>query len=224
MEKYNGWDIVFAQEFEKEYFKTMTSFLNSLSPEIVFPPKEKRLSAFMACRPESVKVVIIGQDPYHNIGQANGLSFSVDSEPLPPSLRNIFKELVQDVGVHYPTSGDLMPWAHQGVLLLNSALTVEAHKAASHSKIGWEHFTDAIIKYLNTTFQNVVYIIWGAHAHKKCRIIDAQRNCVLISSHPSPLANTKPFGMYPPFSGSGPFSKANAYLSSVGKVPIDWGL
>ncbi len=224
MEKYNGWDELFAVEFKKEYFQRLSAYISSLPQEIVFPPKSQRLSAFMACRPEQVKVVIIGQDPYHNVGQANGLSFSVDITPLPPSLKNIFKELSADIGGNNPLSGDLMPWARQGVLLLNSALSVEAHKAGSHSKIGWQYFTDAVIKHLNDNYENLVYIIWGAHAHKKCLYIENQRNCVLISSHPSPLSNTKPFGAYPPFSGSRPFSKANDYLQSIGKTPIEWRL
>ena len=222
MEKYNGWDVIIASEQTKDYYKQLEEFLYSLPSDSVFPPENMRFNAFKACRPEEVKVVVLGQDPYHNVGQANGLSFSVNIAKLPPSLKNIYAELASDLGLNVPTTGDLTYWAKQGVLLLNTSLTVEAHKAGSHSKIGWQQFTDAIIQYLNTNYKNIVYIIWGAHAYGKCKIINAAQNCTLISSHPSPLSCYKSFGEYPPFKGSKPFSKANTYLLSVGKTPIDW--
>ncbi len=224
MNKYNGWDEVIELECAKPYFVQMTKFLNSLPETNVFPPKGQRLNALMACRPEDVKVVIIGQDPYHNINQANGLAFSVNITPYPPSLKNIYNELVSDLGIQYPNTGDLTAWAKQGVLLLNTSLSVEAHKAGSHSRIGWQLFTDAIISHLNNNYKNIVYIIWGAHAFTKCKIIDLTQNKAIISSHPSPLSNTKSFGQHPPFKGSRPFSKANEYLRSIGKSEIDFTL
>ncbi len=224
MEQYNGWDELISKETEKEYYVKMTQFLEAQAQHLIFPPKEQRFNALLACRPEEVKVVIIGQDPYHDIGQANGLAFSVNIPKLPPSLKNIYNELVDDLGAPYPTTGNLTPWAKQGVLLINNSLTVEAHKAGSHSKIGWQHFTDAIIKHLNTHYQHIVYIIWGAHAYKKCSIIDLENNHAIVSSHPSPLSCHKAFGAFPPFKGSKPFSQTNAYLRSVGKTEIDFRL
>ena len=222
MEKYNGWDKIIEQEQAKNYYKQMDFFLHSLPSDRIFPPENMRFNAFLTCRPEDVKVVIIGQDPYHNIGQANGLAFSVNISKLPPSLKNIYAELAADLGITKPTTGDLGAWARQGVLLLNTSLTVEAHKAGSHSKIGWQKFTDAIISYLNSKYKNIVYVIWGAHAYEKCKMINLEQNCTIISSHPSPLSCYKSFGKYPPFKGSHPFSKIDEYLMSAGKMPIDW--
>lgn len=225
MNKIDSWSALFQQEFEKEYFKKMEIFLHDRSKQVeIFPPENCRFRAFGATAPEDVKVVIIGQDPYHNLGQANGLAFSVDITPYPPSLKNIYKELVADLGVAYPATGDLSRWAAEGVLLINTTLSVEAHKPASHARIGWSKFTDAAIGYLNDNYQNVVYIVWGAHAYKKCKLIDGSRNCILASSHPSPLSYYKPFGEFPKFEGSRPFSKANAFLESVGRGGVNWSL
>mgnify|MGYP002739589154 CR=1 FL=1 len=174
-------------------------------------------NAFNLCPFDKVKVVIIGQDPYHGEGQAHGLSFSVnDGVPFPPSLQNIFKEINNDLGTPIPTSGNLTRWAEQGVLLLNATLTVRAHQAASHQRQGWETFTDAVIRTLSARREGIVFLLWGAYAGRKAALIDRARHCILTAPHPSPLS------AYRGFFGSRPFSQANAYLAARGETPIQW--
>lgn len=212
------WKELLAQEFEKEYFANLVSFVKQeYSSGQIFPPAARIFSAFDSCPLDKLKVVIIGQDPYHGDGQANGLSFSVgDGVSLPPSLVNIYKELLEDLGIDKRGSGDLSSWAEQGVLLLNSVLTVRAHQAASHQGRGWEQFTDAVIGEINRRKEGIVYILWGSYAQKKAKAVDSSRNYVISSVHPSPLSS------YRGFFGSKPFSKANDYLVSIGKEPISW--
>lgn len=213
-----SWKQVLASEFEKPYFKELTDFVRQeYQTSTVYPPGSYIFNAFEHCPFDKVKVVILGQDPYHEPGQAHGLSFSVqDGIPFPPSLVNIFKELESDLGKPTPTSGNLLRWADQGVLLLNATLTVRAHMAGSHQNHGWETFTDAVIHKLAENRSHLVYILWGSYAQKKGTFIDATRNLVLKSAHPSPLS------AYRGFFGSKPFSKANDYLIVTGKEPIDW--
>ncbi len=213
-----GWKQVLASEFEKPYFKELTDFVRQeYQSSTVYPPGSYIFNAFEHCPFDKVKVVILGQDPYHEPGQAHGLSFSVqDGIPFPPSLVNIFKELGSDLGKPTPTSGNLLRWADQGVLLLNATLTVRAHMAGSHQNHGWETFTDAVIHKLAENRSHLVYILWGSYAQKKGTFIDATRNLVLKSAHPSPLS------AYRGFFGSKPFSKANDYLIVTGQEPIDW--
>nr|WP_308439578.1 MULTISPECIES: uracil-DNA glycosylase [Deefgea] len=183
----------------------------------IYPPQEYWFRALELVAPEQVKVVILGQDPYHGVGEANGLSFSVpDGVKIPPSLRNIWQELARDLGINPPQHGNLTGWAEQGVLLLNTSLTVEADKAASHAKKGWEVLTDAIILHLSQSQSGLVFMLWGAHAQKKVPLIGTQ-HCVLHSVHPSPLS------AYRGFIGCGHFSAANTYLLQQGKKEIDWG-
>lgn len=186
----------------------------------VFPSKPLVFNAFKLTPWDKVKVVILGQDPYHNVGQAHGLAFSVPSGvSVPPSLQNIFKELQTDIaGFQIPPTGDLSHWASQGVLLLNATLTVRAHQAGSHQNRGWEVFTDSVIAALSTHKEHVVFILWGSYAQKKAKLIDAQKHLILTSVHPSPLS------VYRGFYGSKPFSKANQYLEAHGQDPIDWQL
>lgn len=213
-----SWKQVLASEFEKPYFKELTDFVRQeYQTSTVYPPGSYIFNAFEHCPFDKVKVVILGQDPYHEPGQAHGLSFSVqDGIPFPPSLVNIFKELESDLGKPTPTSGNLLRWADQGVLLLNATLTVRAHMAGSHQNHGWETFTDAVIHKLAENRSHLVYILWGSYAQKKGTFIDATRNLVLKSVHPSPLS------AYRGFFGSKPFSKANDYLIVTGQEPIDW--
>jgi len=213
-----SWKQVLASEFEKPYFKELTDFVRQeYQSSTVYPPGSYIFNAFEHCPFDKVKVVILGQDPYHEPGQAHGLSFSVqDGIPFPPSLVNIFKELGSDLGKPTPTSGNLLRWADQGVLLLNATLTVRAHMAGSHQNHGWETFTDAVIHKLAENRSHLVYILWGSYAQKKGTFIDATRNLVLKSAHPSPLS------AYRGFFGSKPFSKANDYLIVTGQEPIDW--
>lgn len=213
-----SWKQVLASEFEKPYFKELTDFVRQeYQTSTVYPPGSYIFNAFEHCPFDKVKVVILGQDPYHEPGQAHGLSFSVqDGIPFPPSLINIFKELESDLGKPTPTSGNLLRWADQGVLLLNATLTVRAHMAGSHQNHGWETFTDAVIHKLAENRSHLVYILWGSYAQKKGTFIDATRNLVLKSAHPSPLS------AYRGFFGSKPFSKANDYLIVTGQEPIDW--
>ena len=185
--------------------------------QVIYPPQDDVLNALASCAPSEVRAVILGQDPYHEPGQAHGLSFSVqDGIPYPPSLVNIFKELESDLGKPMPSSGNLLRWADQGVLLLNATLTVRAHLAGSHQNRGWETFTDAVIHKLADNRSHLVYILWGSYAQKKGAFIDASHNLVIKSAHPSPLA------AYRGFFGSKPFSKANDYLIATGQEPIDW--
>lgn len=213
-----SWKEVLMNEFEKDYFKKLTDFVqNEYNTKTIYPPQSEIFSAFDFTPFENVKVVILGQDPYHGEGQANGLSFSVaDGIKLPPSLRNIYKELKDDVGIEISTSGNLESWAKQGVLLLNATLTVEATKAGSHQKKGWETFTDAVIQKLSDQKENLVFILWGAYAQKKGAKIDRNKHFVIESAHPSPL------GAYRGFWGSKPFSKTNDFLKSKNLQPINW--
>lgn len=213
-----SWKEVLMNEFEKDYFKKLTEFVqNEYNIKTIYPPQSEIFSAFDFTPFENVKVVILGQDPYHGEGQANGLSFSVaDGIKLPPSLRNIYKELKDDVGIEISTSGNLESWARQGVLLLNATLTVEATKAGSHQKKGWETFTDAVIQTLSDKKENIVFILWGAYAQKKGAKIDRSKHLVIETAHPSPL------GAYRGFWGSKPFSTTNQFLKSKNITEIDW--
>ena len=213
-----SWKEQLALEFDKEYFKSLTDFVRQeYQSTTVYPPGSYIFNAFEHCPFDKVKVVILGQDPYHEPGQAHGLSFSVqDGMPYPPSLVNIFKELESDLGKPMPSSGNLLRWADQGVLLLNATLTVRAHLAGSHQNRGWETFTDAVIHKLADNRSHLVYILWGSYAQKKGAFIDTSHNLVIKSAHPSPLA------AYRGFFGSKPFSKANDYLIATGQEPIDW--
>lgn len=213
-----SWKRELADEWEKEYFKRLTEFVRQeYSTKQIFPPGRQIFAAFDSTPFPEVKVVILGQDPYHDVGQANGLCFSVnDGIPFPPSLRNIFKEIESDIGTPIPQSGDLSRWAKQGVLLLNATLTVEAHRAGSHQRRGWEEFTDQVINHLATKRNNIVFILWGSYAIGKGAFIDRNRHLVLTSVHPSPLSAHRGFF------GNHHFSRANQYLIEHGKTPIEW--
>ena len=215
----NSWKSVLRDEFDKDYFVRLTEFVREeyRTAEAVFPPGNKIFAAFDATPFDEVKVVILGQDPYHNYGHANGLCFSVgDSVQMPPSLVNIFKEVNSDTGAPIPTSGDLTRWARQGVLLLNATLTVRAHQAASHQGRGWEQFTDAAVAALSARRENLVFLLWGNYAKRKGAVIDRSKHLVLESAHPSPLS------AYHGFFGNHHFSRANAYLVEHGKAPVVW--
>ena len=214
-----SWKRHMAQEFDKQYFATLTAFVRSeYQNHTCYPPARLIFNAFYLCPFDKVKVVIIGQDPYHEPGQAQGLSFSVpDGVRFPPSLINIFKEIELDLGTPMPTTGDLTRWAEQGVLLLNATLTVRAHQAASHQRQGWEEFTDAAIKALNAGRDHLVFILWGGYARSKASLIDASRHLVLQSVHPSPLSANRG-GWF----GNHHFSRANKYLEEHGETPIRW--
>lgn len=212
-----SWKKVVADEFSKDYWLSLTDFVREeYKGKTVYPPGSQIFRALDLCPFEKVKVVIVGQDPYHGPNQANGLSFAVnDGIPLPPSLQNIYKEIRADVGVEPYPSGDLSRWAKQGVLMLNSVLTVAAHSPASHKGRGWEQFTDAIIDRLNREKDHVVYMLWGKYAQAKGAVIDREKNLVLESGHPSPFSAQLFFGNHH-------FSQANAYLALNGEDPIDW--
>lgn len=212
------WKELLHEEFEKPYFVALTDFVREeYATQCVFPRGNNIFRAFDKCSFDNLKVVIIGQDPYHGPGQANGLCFSVgDGVPFPPSLQNIFKEVAEDTGTAIPSTGNLDRWAEQGVLLLNAVLTVRAHEAASHAGRGWETFTDAVVRAIAQRKQGVVYMLWGNYAQKKGAIADPQRNRILKAVHPSPLS------VYRGFFGSHHFSQANEYLHSIGKEPIVW--
>lgn len=213
-----SWKRVLEDEFAKPYFKDLVAFVKSeYAQHVVYPPGQQIFSAFDHCSLEDLKVVIIGQDPYHGPGQANGLCFSVaDGVAMPPSLKNIFKEVHQDLGLPMPKSGNLERWAKQGVLLLNATLTVRANTAGSHQKMGWEEFTDAVIARISAIKSNVVFILWGAYAQKKGAIIDVDKHYVLQAAHPSPFAADKGFF------GCKHFSKTNAFLEKHGLSKIQW--
>lgn len=213
-----SWKAQLKQEFEKPYFNELIDFVkNEYKTKPVFPLAKNVFKAFEQCSFDQVKVVILGQDPYHGPNQANGLCFSVnDGVSFPPSLKNIFKELESDLGLPIPPSGNLERWASQGVLMLNATLTVEAHKAGSHQKKGWELFTDAVIKKVADQKEKVVFILWGNYAQKKGQMIDIAKHCVLKSAHPSPLS------AYNGFWNSKPFSKTNTYLQETDQEPINW--
>ena len=212
------WKEVLQPEFDKPYFELLTSFVRrEYTTKQCFPPAALIFNAFDSCPFDKVRVVIIGQDPYHDTGQAHGLCFSVnDGVRIPPSLDNIYKEIQRDLGKPAPPSGNLTRWAQQGVLLLNATLTVEAHKPGSHQNKGWEELSDAAIRELNSRRQNIVYMLWGAYAQRKGQFINRQQNLVLTAPHPSPLSAFKGF------IGCGHFSKANAYLTQHGLPAIDW--
>ena len=214
----NEWDNILQEEYHKEYFKKIVAFINKeYKIKTIFPPKSRILRALKLTDYNDVKVVILGQDPYHGIGEANGLCFAVsDGIKLPPSLQNIYKELEQDLGIKPAKVGNLECWAKEGVLLLNAVLTVEKDKAASHKMIGWEKFTDAIIQKLNEKKEPIVFILWGSFARSKKKIITNPNHYIIESTHPSPLS------AYNGFFGSKPFSKTNNYLKSKGLTEIDW--
>ena len=214
-----SWNALLSSEFEKPYFQALTTFVKKEYSEHICYPKGKEIfAAFDKCPVENLKVVLLGQDPYHGEGQANGLSFSVrDGIAHPPSLVNIFREIQEDLKLPYPESGNLSRWAEQGVLLLNATLTVRANMAGSHQGQGWETFTDAVIKSISDNCQHIVFLLWGSFAKKKIALIDTQKHCVLSSGHPSPLSANRGYWF-----GNKHFSKTNAYLSSVGKQVIDW--
>ena len=213
-----SWKEHLQTEFDKPYFKALTDFVrDEYAHGPVYPPGKLIFNAFDLCPFDKVKVVIIGQDPYHEPGQAHGLCFSVnDGVPFPPSLRNIFKEISDDLGKPVPPSGDLTCWARQGVLLLNATLTVRAGMAGSHQGRGWEEFTDAVIRELNAGRDGLVFILWGGYAKKKGAMIDRSRHLVLSSAHPSPLS------AYNGFFGNHHFSQTNNWLISHGESPIEW--
>lgn len=212
------WKAILQEEFNKPYFEELVSFVkDEYGRGTVYPAGRNIFRAFDRCPVDKLKVVIIGQDPYHGPGQANGLCFSVgEGVPFPPSLRNILQEVRDDVGAPIPLSGELERWAEQGVLLLNAVLTVRAHEAASHAGHGWEHFTDAVVKAIAERKEGIVYMLWGSYAQKKGSIADPSRNLILKAVHPSPLS------AYRGFFGCKHFSAANAYLTSIGKEPIEW--
>ena len=214
----NSWKSVLQEEFEKEYFVKLTSFVkNEYLTKRIYPAGSEIFNAFNHCPFNNVKVVIIGQDPYHGPGQAHGLCFSVnDGIDFPPSLVNIFKEIERDLQKPFPLSGNLTRWAQQGVLLLNATLTVEAHKAGSHQGKGWETFTDAVIRTIANQKENIVFMLWGNYAQQKGAVINPNKHKVLKSVHPSPLS------AYRGFIGCGHFSEANNFLNSKGISPIEW--
>ena len=216
-----SWKALLISEFEKDYMQSLSHFLREqkLHKKIIYPPGNKIFNAFQLTKFEKLKVVILGQDPYHGIGQAHGLSFSVEQgiKP-PPSLNNIFKELESDLGLKRPDHGNLEKWAQQGVLLLNSILTVEKGSPGSHTKRGWEIFTDEVLNTITSLRKNTVFILWGQKAQDKCHFIDSTENLVIKSSHPSP------YSAHGGFLGSKPFSRTNNYLKDHGYDPIDWDL
>lgn len=213
-----SWKKQLQNEFEKDYFINLTNFIrNEYQTKQIFPPAKLIFNAFEHTPFDKVKVVILGQDPYHNDGQAHGLSFSVnDGIQFPPSLINIFKEINSDLGIPIPKSGNLTRWADQGVLLLNATLTVQAHQAGSHQNKGWENFTDAAIKKLADERENIVFLLWGSYAQKKAAFIDSNKHLILKSVHPSPLSAHRGFF------GNKHFSQINDYLTSKGLTPIQW--
>lgn len=219
-----AWNELLAPEFGKPYFRDLTDFVRSEyiaafrgEGPAVYPAAKNIFRAFDKCGLDELKVVVIGQDPYHGPGQANGLCFSVgDGVPFPPSLRNIFKEIHDELGTPVPASGNLDRWAEQGVLLLNATLTVLDGQPNSHSEKGWQTFTDAVVEALADTKEGVVYMLWGAFAQRKGAKVDPARNCILKAAHPSPLS------AHNGFFGCGHFAKANEYLVSMGKTPIQW--
>ena len=213
-----SWQEVLQTEFDKPYFENLVGFVKQeYASNTIFPPAGQIFNAFNTCPFNNVKVVILGQDPYHGPGQAHGLCFSVnDGIPFPPSLQNIFKEITSDLGIPAPKTGNLTRWAEQGVLLLNATLTVRASQAGSHQGKGWEEFTDAVIKTISEKAENVVFILWGSYAIKKKSLINASKHCILTAPHPSPLSS------YRGFFGSKHFSQTNTYLTSKGKTPIEW--
>ena len=216
---HESWKPYLKAEFDKPYFKSLTSFVKEeYSKHQCFPPGKEIFNAFEHCHFNDVKVVIIGQDPYHDVDQAHGLCFSVnDGIKHPPSLVNIFKEVESDLGIKYPSSGNLLRWADQGVLLLNATLTVRAHSAGSHQKKGWELFTDAVIKIISDNKKQVVFLLWGSYAKQKKNLIDIKKHHVLQSGHPSPLSANR--GLW---FGNKHFSKTNYLLEQALENPVNW--
>ena len=215
-----SWKRVLQSEFDKPYFAELVRYLHAEKDagKVIYPPGSQIFKAFELTPVDQVKVVILGQDPYHNPGQAMGLSFSVpDGVPAPPSLKNIFKEVQDDLGIRMSGRPNLENWARQGVLLLNAMLTVRAGEPSSHDAIGWQQFTDAVIRYLSDNRDHIVFMLWGNYARSKAALIDHDRHLVLEAAHPSPLARGA-------FFGSRPFSKANHYLEATGRGPVDWQL
>ena len=214
-----SWKKELKPEFEKDYFKNLINFVKTeYSEHKCFPPGGEIFAAFDHSDFEKTRVVILGQDPYHGVGQANGLCFSVkDGIQFPPSLINIFKEIENDLGKSLPSTGNLERWADQGVLLLNATLTVRAHQAGSHQNKGWETFTDRVIHLISEHKENVVFMLWGGYAKKKTKLIDASKHQILTSGHPSPLSANRGYWF-----GNEHFSKANEYLRQHGKEEIDW--
>lgn len=212
------WKALLEEEFEKPYFEELIRFVkDEYATRRIYPRGSNIFRAFDKCPVEKLKVVIIGQDPYHGPGQAHGLCFSVaDGVPHPPSLQNVFKEVAADTGAPIPASGNLDRWAEQGVLLLNAVLTVREHEAASHAGHGWEQFTDAVVRRIAEQKSGVVYLLWGSYAQRKGSIADPTKNCILKAVHPSPLS------AYRGFLGCKHFSQANNYLISTGQTPINW--
>ncbi|MGB1011147.1 MAG: uracil-DNA glycosylase [Thiolinea sp.] len=217
-----GWQAALSAEFSKPYMQELQAFLTSeeAAEKQILPPAEQRFNALQSTEPDNVKVVILGQDPYPTPGHAHGLSFSVQPgvKPLPRSLGNINKELLSDLGIDNSHTGCLQPWAQQGVLLLNTVLSVEAGNAGSHQKRGWEHFTDTIIRYISEQAKPCVFILWGKQAQNKTALIDHTRHEIIASAHPSPLSARRGFF------GSQPFSRTNTFLASKGRKSIDWAL
>lgn len=215
------WKIALYNNFDHPYFKTLISFVKTAYQKgQCYPPGELIFNAFDLCLPKETRVVLLGQDPYHSQGQAHGLCFSVPKGVAhPPSLINIFKELVKDIGCDYPKNGELSCWAKQGVLLLNSTLTVAAGRAGSHQGKGWEAFTDRVIKILSNDYEGIVFMLWGSYAKQKTKLIDAQKHLILTAGHPSPLSANRGYWF-----GNKHFSQCNEYLISKGKKPIDWKL
>jgi len=213
-----SWKEVLKEEFEKTYFSQLAEFVKSeYLQHMVFPAGKEIFNAFNFCTFDRVKVVIIGQDPYHGPGQAHGLCFSVrEGVDLPPSLKNIFKEINNDLGIPVPPTGDLSRWAKQGVLLLNATLTVRAHTAGSHQKKGWENFTDEVIRKVSDQKEHVVFLLWGAYAQQKSEMIDKSKHLILESVHPSPLSASRGFF------GNHHFSRTNLFLQSKGLIPVNW--
>ena len=215
---HNTWWPFLQEEWKQPYFQQLSAFLHeAYATKTIFPPKAKVFSAFEVCDYPDVKVVILGQDPYHEVNQAHGMCFSVNpGVKIPPSLVNIYKELHDDLGCDIPNNGYLMPWAKQGVFLLNTVMSVEEGKANSHANKGWEIFTDHIIEEMNKREKPVVFILWGRQAENKASMIDTNKHCVITSAHPSPLSAHRGFF------GSKPFSRTNEFLVSQGIEPIDW--
>lgn len=214
----NKWDELLKEEYKKDYFLKLMDFVkNEYKNKVIYPKQNEVFNAFRYTDFDNLKVVILGQDPYHGPNQAEGLSFSVSNQVLkPPSLKNIFKELESDLGIPYPEANSLKPWANQGVLLLNAVLTVEEHKPTSHKDMGWEQFTDDVIKIINQKKEPVVFILWGAYARNKKALITNPNHYIIESAHPSP------FSARNGFFGSKPFSKTNEFLKSKGLKEIDW--
>ncbi len=213
-----SWKAVLQNEFEKPYFEKLINFVKQeYASKKIYPEPKNIFRAFELCPFDQVKVVILGQDPYHGPNQANGLCFSVnDKVSLPPSLQNIYKEIESDLGVKMPASGNLDNWSRQGVLLLNATLTVQANKAGSHQRQGWEEFTDAVIKKVSDEKEHIVFLLWGKYAQDKGKVIDASKHHILKAPHPSP------FSVHTGFFGCKHFSKTNDYLESILEPPIDW--